>query len=154
MKRRLPLTATALAAMTVLATSTAVQAEDVGTRAYRSCAATYIPSFPEGLKAGAVGGGNQAYTGRNSLTDVSLSVSDTLADGHHVAVRLVTRRSNGSDHYWSWRRLYAGNGTSQTWTTTASDSGGIHLVFREVAVFEGSSMIANCITAPERNSFW
>ncbi|MGW3203447.1 hypothetical protein [Streptomyces sp. NPDC001135] len=102
----------------------------------------------------ATGGGSQTFTGKNSLDDVSLKVEDTAADGRNVAVRLVTRRSNGTDHYWSWHHLYAGQGTSQTWYTTASDPGGIRLVWREVAVFQGSSELSNCTTQPERNDIW
>ncbi|MGJ5751413.1 hypothetical protein [Streptomyces puniciscabiei] len=85
---------------------------------------------------------------------MSLYVKDTAADGHDVAVRLVTRRSNGTDHYWSWHHLYAGQGTDQTWNTTASDSGGIRLVWREVAVMEGGSVLNFCATQPQKNDMW
>ncbi|WP_201051683.1 hypothetical protein [Streptomyces sp. MBT53] len=81
-------------------------------------------------------------------------MADTRADGHHVAIRLVTRKSDGSDHYWTWHHLYAGEGTSQTWDTTASDSAGIHTVWRQVGLFEGDSLITSCVTAGESNPLW
>ncbi|MGW2488831.1 hypothetical protein ACWCV9_16695 [Streptomyces sp. NPDC001606] len=102
----------------------------------------------------ATGGGDQTYTGKNSLDDVSLYVKDTAADGLHVAIRLVTRRSDGSDHYWSWHHLYSGGGTSQTWNTKASDTAGIRKVFREVGVFKGTSMLSACATPGEANPQW
>jgi hypothetical protein len=96
-----------------------------------------------------VGGGNENIKNSTTLTDVNLSVKDTRADSHHVAIRLVTRRSNGTDHYWSWHSVYSGSGTHDSWLTTATDSGGIKLVWREIAVFEGDSKVGYCYTTPQ-----
>lgn len=98
---------------------------------------------------GATGGGLESVKNSTTLTDVGLTVWDTSADGHHVGVRLVTRRSNGTNHYWSWHELYAGSGTHDSWKTSATDSGGIEKVWEEVAVFEGDSKLGSCTTSPQ-----
>ncbi|MFD3933270.1 hypothetical protein [Streptomyces sp. NPDC058614] len=138
------------AAISLVPLATPAQA---ATSAWRSCSAVYADGV-ETPDLVATGGGNENFTGRNSLSNVNLYVKDTHADGHHVAVRLVTRQSDGSNHYWSWHHLYAGSGTDESWLTTASDSGGIRLVWREIALFEGSSRLTYCATASASNPSW
>ncbi len=144
MKRHLAVTL-GLTAVGVLIAATPAQAN---TDAWEECSAPYLAGT-SGVVIGAVGGGNENITSSTHLDDVQLYVKDTRADGHHVAIRLVTRRFNGTDHYWSWHHLYAGAGTSDSWLTSATDSGGIKLVWREIAVMEGDSIVGNCITKPQ-----
>lgn len=129
-----------LAAATLLATTTPAQAGP-----YRECSAIYLDGL-SGPVAGAQGAGEERPTSRTHLEDVRLAVRDTRADGHHVRVRLVTRRSDGSDHAWPWHAVYSGAGTSDSWSTTATDSGGIRLIWHEVAVFEGDTRLGFCAT--------
>jgi hypothetical protein len=85
---------------------------------------------------------------RGSITeivDVGLGVADTSADGHHVAVRLMTHDSGGDIRYWSWHHWSEGNDTSNTWYTTAQDSNsGIRDVGVQVGRFEGSTLLNSC----------
>ncbi|MFJ9709894.1 hypothetical protein [Streptomyces sp. NPDC101234] len=150
MKRYLAATAGVMATACLVLTTVSAQP---AAAAWRGCTALWSDGF-EAPHAAASGGGDQSYTGKNSLADVSLYVKDLRADGHHVAVRLVTRRSDGSNHYWSWHHLYAGEGTDQTWNTTATDSGGIHTVWRQIGIFEGDSLLNSCVTDGESNPQW
>lgn len=103
---------------------------------------------------GADGGGQWNFVSRTLLEPMTLSVYDKKADGHHVAVRLITRKSDGRNHAWPWHRLYAGKGTSESWGTRASDSGGIRLAFVQVGVFEGSTLLQTCSTREGKNRHW
>ena len=145
MKRHLAITL----GLTTLGVLIAASPAQANTDAWEECSAVY-PST-QGVIVGAIGGGNEDMKSSTSLTNVNLYVKDTAADGYHVAVRLVTRRNNGSDHYWPWHNLYAGAGTHQSWYTNATDPGGIKLVWREIAVFQGSSERTLCITKPQAN---
>ncbi|MEV7033174.1 hypothetical protein AB0N99_23510 [Streptomyces sp. NPDC093272] len=136
-----------LTSVGVLIAATPAQAN---TDAWRECSAVYLDGI-HGPVTGASGGGNENLKNSTTLTDVNLTVKDTRADGHHVAIRLVTRRSDGTDHNWPWHGVYSGAATSDSWFTTATDSGGIKLVWREVAVFEGDSKLGSCVTTPQAN---
>ncbi|MER6468622.1 hypothetical protein [Streptomyces collinus] len=136
--------------MTTIGILIAATPAQANTDAWKECSAIYLDGT-RGPAVGAVGGGNENTKNSTTLTEVNLYVKDTRADGHHVGIRLVTRRNNGTDHYWPWHKLYAGAGTTDSWYTTATDSGGIKLVWREVAVFEGDSNLGWCPTDPQAN---
>lgn len=138
MKRHL-ITISGLAVLGLLATATPAAAGPS-----RFCGAL----IPDGFSVvqGAYGGGSEHMASRTFLDDVSLYVKDTRADGHHVRIRLLTRRDDGTTHFWPWHAVYSGSGTSNSWSTTATDSGGIRLIQHEVAVFEGDTRLGTCVT--------
>ncbi|MEU8711164.1 hypothetical protein [Streptomyces sp. NPDC048663] len=76
---------------------------------------------------------------------IALSVTDTAADGHHVAVRLLTK-AIGTDAVtkWSWHSLLTGKGDTLTLSTTAQTSWGIWATGVEVARFEGDTKLNSC----------
>lgn len=143
MKRQLIVVAS-LATASLLVASTPAQAGP-----YRECNVIYLDGL-SGPVVGARGAGQETPTSRTHLEDVGLGVADTRADGHHVRVRLVTRRSDGTDHAWPWHAVYSGAGTSDSWSTTATDSGGIRLIWQEAAVFEGDTKLSSCATTGYR----
>ncbi|MER5891997.1 hypothetical protein [Streptomyces sp. NPDC001876] len=97
---------------------------------------------------GAFGQGTWTWNGKNSIRGLNLTVTDTAADGHRVAIRLVTAGSDLDAHHWSWHHLYAGKGSSDTWSTTAEDSRGLKRVSIEAAVFEGNDHKAGSLLNP------
>ncbi|OQR64175.1 hypothetical protein B6E66_09955 [Streptomyces maremycinicus] len=121
-----------------------------------AAAATYENScFSAGVAvAGASGGGQWNYASRTKLDPMTLFVTDRKSDGHSVGVRLVTRRSDGSNAYWAWHRLYAGVGNSQSWGTNLTDSAGVRQAWTQVAVFEGDAMLQLCGTPVGTNQYW
>ncbi|WP_327722087.1 hypothetical protein OG381_46860 [Streptomyces sp. NBC_00490] len=92
--------------------------------------------------------GSMGYDYQGGVTapiDVELGVSDTSADSHHVAVRLITRDTNGDRHNWSWHHWYSGKDTGNTWNTTAQDTDkGIRDLGVQAAVFEGDHLLNSC----------
>lgn len=76
---------------------------------------------------------------------ISLSVTDTLADGHHVRVRLITKEvGNSAVVTWKWHSLTSGKGETLTLSTTARDEYGIEATGVEVARFEGDEKLNYC----------
>lgn len=138
MKRHL-ITVSSLAVLGLLATATPATAGPS-----RYCGALIGDGFS--VVQGAYGGGSENLVSRTFLDDVHLYVKDTRADGHHVRIRLMTRRNDGTTHFWPWRALYSGAGTSDSWSTTATDSGGIRLIQHQVAVYEGDTQLGSCVT--------
>lgn len=121
-----------------------------------AAAATYENScFSGGIAlAGASGGGKWNYASRTKLDPMTLFVTDRRADGHSVGVRLVTRRSDGTNAYWAWHRVYAGAGNSESWGTNLTDSAGVRQAWTQVAVFEGDSILELCVTPTGTNQYW
>ncbi|MEU9912234.1 hypothetical protein [Streptomyces sp. NPDC051001] len=93
-------------------------------------------------------GGYGAYTGfftsSTRVDPLRLRVLDTAADGHHVAIRLVTVENDGDHIAWSFRHYYGGNGGEATWDTYASSSNGIAAVRIQAGVFEGDDLLRLC----------
>ncbi|WP_326721636.1 hypothetical protein OHT59_21595 [Streptomyces sp. NBC_00243] len=76
---------------------------------------------------------------------VSLAVSDSLADGHHVAVRLVTVGQTDDDvTYFPWHHYYGGQGGATAWETSATTARPIAGFRLEAARFEGSTLLNYC----------
>ncbi|ANS66689.1 hypothetical protein SLINC_4465 [Streptomyces lincolnensis] len=77
------------------------------------------------------------------IPDVNLKVKDTLADDHHVRVRLWVAYAD-EEYAFPWRANYDGNGTSKSWDTHVSGPGNIFGVKVEVARFEGDRKLNYC----------
>ncbi len=75
---------------------------------------------------------------------VTLTVTDTKADGHHVRVRYLSKTDPGTTVKWSWHALYDGQGTTLKYPTTARHEYGIVNMGVEVARFEGSKLLNSC----------
>ncbi|MFE3741268.1 hypothetical protein [Streptomyces sp. NPDC059134] len=76
---------------------------------------------------------------------VTLSVTDTSADGHHVRVRFVHKTSGGGVTVpWTWRSNTSGANTTKEWDTTARSTDGIYEVGVQVARFEGDTLLNSC----------
>ncbi len=78
--------------------------------------------------------------------DISGWVKDTAADGHHVAIRLVSiDDSTGWVTEWAWHSEYDGNGATTSFSTYASPSGdALDYIGAQVAVIEGSTIVRSC----------
>ncbi len=81
------------------------------------------------------------------ITDLGVwfGVADTLADGHHVQVRIVGRPQAGTfEITWPWHSVTTGDGTNMSWTSTASYSNGLYDFGVQVGRFEGTDMLNSC----------
>ncbi|MFJ8795147.1 hypothetical protein [Streptomyces sp. NPDC102462] len=84
---------------------------------------------------------------RGQVWTVTLQVKDTASDGHHVRIRLLTRRYEALDaiRYWTWHPNYDGYGTTRTFNTTAQDTvDGVSGIGIEAATFEGTRRLHSC----------
>ncbi|MCL6733172.1 hypothetical protein [Streptomyces neyagawaensis] len=76
---------------------------------------------------------------------VALSVTDTVADDHHVRVRFLHKPVGSQQVFtWSWHSLTSGKGDTLTLSTTAQAEGGIAETGVEVARFEGNRKLNSC----------
>jgi hypothetical protein len=75
---------------------------------------------------------------------LELHVNDTAADGHHAAIRFVSKNNAGTTKTWSWHHIYGGKGDTGVWSTYAEDPGGIAAVTVDVGVFEGDDWLTYC----------
>lgn len=106
-------------------------------------------SAASGVAACSVSGasGSLKFTNWTSThVDISGWVKDNAADGHHVAIRLVSiDDSTGYVTSWPWHSNYDGNGTTTSFTTFANPSGDhLDYVGAQVAVIEGSTIVRAC----------
>jgi len=85
-----------------------------------------------------------SFTPGTTKVDISLNVEDTLADGHHVAVRFVSETNSGAIRNWAWHHNFGGLNHSIEIDTTAADGEGIRALGFEVGRFEGSRLINHC----------
>ncbi|MFF9485726.1 hypothetical protein [Streptomyces sp. NPDC014676] len=81
--------------------------------------------------------------GQAGIPDVTLKVKDTLADGHHVRVRLYVVYADET-YYFPWRENYDGNGATKTWDTYVSGPGNIFDAGVQVARYEGNDQLNYC----------
>ncbi|WP_406732046.1 hypothetical protein [Streptomyces sp. NBC_01794] len=102
----------------------------------------------------AKGSGSWDWAGKYDLKPVEMSLTDMASDGHHVAIRLVTKRANGSNTGWTWRHNYDGKGRTITYGTYAHDAAGILGGYFEVATYEGSTQLNSCTTNYAKNPSW
>ncbi|MFD4814786.1 hypothetical protein ACFWNS_40230, partial [Streptomyces sp. NPDC058418] len=76
---------------------------------------------------------------------VTLRVTDTSADGHHVRERFLNKGSGGVEVVpWQWRSNTSGANTTKEWDSTAQSTNGIYEVGVEVARFEGDTLLNSC----------
>ncbi|MEV5316621.1 hypothetical protein AB0K92_02905 [Streptomyces sp. NPDC052687] len=87
------------------------------------------------------------------IDPLGMRVLDTAADGHHVAIRLVTTENDGDVVPWSWHRYYGGNGGEDSWFTYASSSAGIAKVRIQAGVFEGTTLLRLCSSPLKDNPY-
>lgn len=81
--------------------------------------------------------------GKAGIPDITLKAKDTLADGHHVAVRFVTAYAD-TETTWPWHHNYSGEGWTAVWDTSISGGGQIYGVRVQVGRFEGDSLLNYC----------
>ena len=80
----------------------------------------------------------------DNYVDISGWVKDTSADGHNVAIQLISSNGDGAPPTpWPWHHNYNGNGSTLSFTTHASTSGGqLRYIGAHVAVFEGDTIVS------------
>ncbi|MGI5457181.1 hypothetical protein ACQEWB_29255 [Streptomyces sp. CA-249302] len=91
--------------------------------------------------------GSLTFTNWTShYVDISGWVKDTAADGHHVAIRLVSIDDHtGWVTEWPWHSEYDGKGATTSFSTYASPSGDdLDAIGAQVAVIEGSTIVRVC----------
>ncbi|WP_406428871.1 hypothetical protein [Streptomyces sp. NBC_01589] len=84
------------------------------------------------------------WYGPGATVNLTISLYDTAADGHHARIRLLSQDTFGKTHYWPWRMNYDGSGAGKTWTTTASHTNGLFELGVNVATFEGDTLLHSC----------
>ncbi|MFF4907774.1 hypothetical protein ACFY2T_23195 [Streptomyces sp. NPDC001260] len=76
---------------------------------------------------------------------IALSVTDTLADDHHVRVRFLSKDVGSSaTRTWPWHSLTKGKDQTLTLSTSAQSDYGIVATGVEVARFEGDTKLNSC----------
>ncbi|MGW9300720.1 hypothetical protein ACWHA3_07800 [Streptomyces cyaneofuscatus] len=112
---------------------------------YNTGTANAAVDIADCFTTGAYGIVTYQYSGAvNDTVYIDLGVKDRLADGHHVAVRLITVDTGDRTKYWTWRHWYEGNNTGHTYYTTAQLDSGISKVGVQVGRFEGSTLLNSC----------
>lgn len=80
-----------------------------------------------------------------SVPNLTMTVRDTSADGHHVQIRLLVGYADTVD-YLKWHYDYDGAGTSTVVNSyVPSGPGQIADVGIEVGTYEGSKVVDSCI---------
>lgn len=132
LRRAVQLTGTALGALAL----TAITSSPAHAISNRACSTT-----------GASGGvAISNWTDPVATVGLTFNLIDTLADGHHVRIRLVSETNNGARVNWPWRQNLDGKGSTKTWTSTASDDRGLYEIGVQVARFEGDTLLNSCTT--------
>ncbi|WP_406439600.1 hypothetical protein OHB00_31125 [Streptomyces sp. NBC_00631] len=87
--------------------------------------------------------GSLTFTNWSSnYVDISGWVKDTAADGHHVAIQLISSDGSDSVRDWSWHHEYDGNGSTLPISTHASTTDNfLRYVGVHVAVWEGDKIV-------------
>jgi hypothetical protein len=86
------------------------------------------------------------------IDPVNLHVQDKLSDGHHAAIRLVTKTPSGTIKNYSWHRNYDGAPRWKTWSTYLDSSTVISAARVDVAIFEGSVELNGLCHSPWDNN--
>ncbi|MFJ9345150.1 hypothetical protein [Streptomyces sp. NPDC101237] len=79
----------------------------------------------------------------NSIPNLSLTLKDTLADGHHVQIRLVVQYPD-TVSYFPWHSNYNGAGTTVQFNSYVASGGTITDAGVQVATYEGSTQLSYC----------
>ncbi|MFE3163536.1 hypothetical protein [Streptomyces sp. NPDC059224] len=78
----------------------------------------------------------------DNYVDISGWVKDTPADGHHVAIELISSDGGENLKDWTWHHEYDGNGSTLTFSTHASSTGHwLRYAGVSVAVWEGDEIV-------------
>ncbi|MFE4369898.1 hypothetical protein ACFRMN_17030 [Streptomyces sp. NPDC056835] len=85
-----------------------------------------------------------SFHSQDKRVDVTIAVYDSLADGHHVRIRVVGKTIGGTPVNFQWRQNTGGEGTVKSWTTYAEYSSGLINVGLQVARFEGDTLLNSC----------
>lgn len=102
------------------------------------------PTQAECSTTGAYGYIYSDFYGADTRLDFSMTVFDSLADGHHVRARLITKDVNGVRKNWPWHANYGGNNTSLDLNSYAINSSGIFDWGVQVARYEGDTLLNSC----------
>jgi hypothetical protein len=135
MKRHLKFTIGAvIAGLCMTLAAVPASADPPTPAAYRSCSTT-----------GASGTAHiwAWYVGITSVP-LDFNVDDTLADDHHVQIRVIAKDLNTNIIYYPWHKVYTGYGTGASYSSTAKFSAGLGDLGIEVARFEGDTMLNYC----------
>ncbi|WP_328732912.1 hypothetical protein OHT20_32735 [Streptomyces caniferus] len=74
-----------------------------------------------------------------------MQLKDTLADGHHVKIRFLSKRVGSSATVkWRWNSQYLGAGPTLDVETEGQDKYGIAASGIEVARFDGGTKLNSC----------
>ncbi|MFF6876778.1 hypothetical protein ACFY9S_15865 [Streptomyces sp. NPDC012474] len=84
------------------------------------------------------------WHGPGARVGLEFNLSDIEPDNHHVRIRLISEQYNGKRVNWPWRKNFGGSGTTETWTSSASDDAGLHELGVQVARFEGDRLLNSC----------
>ena len=88
------------------------------------------------------------------IDPLNLHVQDLLSDGHHAAIRLVTKSPTGTIKNWSWHHNYDGAPHWKDWSTYVTSSTVISAARVDVAIFEGDiELTGTCHSAWDDNPY-
>ncbi|MEV6017282.1 MULTISPECIES: hypothetical protein [unclassified Streptomyces] len=125
------LSVTSFAAMAIFATTTVTDA-----------------SAASGVAACSTTGASGSLTFSNwsdNYVDISGWVKDTVADGHHVAIQLLSSDGSAQNYPWPWHHEYDGEGSVLYVSTHASNANGwLRYIGVVVAVWEGDKIVRTC----------
>ncbi|MFC9426774.1 hypothetical protein [Streptomyces sp. NPDC056987] len=85
-----------------------------------------------------------SWTSGDKRVNLTLALADSLADGHHVRIRVVGKTIGGTPLTFPWRSVTEGNGTVKSWSTYAEYGSGFINVGVQVARFEGDTLLNSC----------
>ncbi|MFE5855671.1 hypothetical protein ACFQ61_21000 [Streptomyces sp. NPDC056500] len=131
MKRKLAAAGTVVASLVLTA---AMASPAAAITVYRQCFTT-----------GADGGARVMNWHGPDRVDLTLSVTDSRADGHHVRVRFLSKTVSGTTVKWGWHKNTSGAGRTFVRETSASHPNGIFNVGVEIARFEGNTYLNSCV---------
>ncbi|MFD5232298.1 hypothetical protein ACFWJ5_27985 [Streptomyces qaidamensis] len=134
MKKRTVATCTGAAALLLAAFATSPAQAQAAETAYAGCTTTGA--------SGAVKITN--WHGPAAKVGLEFNLSDISPDDHHVRIRLVSEQYNGKRVNWPWRKNFGGSGTTENWTSSASDDAGLFEIGVQVARFEGEKLLNSC----------
>ncbi|MEU6928242.1 hypothetical protein AB4225_16960 [Streptomyces sp. 2RAF24] len=133
MRRKLAATAGTLATGLTLVLSAPGSAHAETTSGYVTCTTT--GAYGEYFYSN--------YSGPGATINVQMSLTDTLADGNSVRVRMMSKDVNGAVTYYQWRANAGGANTTKKWTTTASHARGLFDIGIQVARFNSDGTLRN-----------
>ncbi|MFB7101340.1 hypothetical protein [Streptomyces hydrogenans] len=86
------------------------------------------------------------WHGPEATINIKFTLTDTVADGNSVRIRLVSKDTFGRIHYWPWRTNSQGKDKTSTWNTTASHTNGLFDIGIQVARVNSDGSTRNYCT--------